>query len=83
MARGWESKDVESRQEGYAAERGRAHDALPPDPTKHKRDHLLLERTRLLHELQLACNPRFRSQLEAALAFLDAEIQKLDPRADC
>lgn len=83
MARGWESKDVESRQEGFTADRGHPRLPLPPDPLKQKRNHLLLERTRLLQELQRACNPRFHSQLEAALAFLDAELKKLDPPSDC
>lgn len=74
MARGWESKDVEAQQESrnqqVAADR-------PLTPAEKKRHQLELSRTRVLRELQTACHPRFRGQLEAELAFLDAEIKKL------
>ena len=79
MARGWESKSVEAQKE-EAAER----EAKPPQLSSEemarraKRDSLLLQRTRILSELQNACNPRFRGQLEASLAHLDAELKKLE-----
>jgi hypothetical protein len=44
---------------------------------QRKLDNFQLSRSRLLHDLQTACNPRYRSQLEAALAHLDREISNL------
>lgn len=75
MARGWESKDVISRQESMlesstASER-------PVSEMQRRRTKIELDRTRILRELQTACHPRFRGQLEAELAFLDAELRKL------
>lgn len=74
MARGWESKDVESQIE--SRERERAADR-PLTPADRKRQQLELNRARILRELQSACHPRFRGQLEAELAFLDSELSKL------
>ncbi len=74
MARGWESKDVESQKEA----RQQASPAEPPKtPLDRKRHQLELDRARVLRELQAACHPRFRGQLEAELAFLDSELRKL------
>jgi len=42
-----------------------------------KRDSLELSRTRVLHDLQTACNARYRIQLEQALAHLDGQIATL------
>lgn len=81
MARGWESKDVESRQEQHEYQRERAKHALESAEEQKRRQHqhlLLLERTRLQGELQRACNPRFRGQLEAALAYVENELKQLD-----
>ena len=79
MARGWESKSVESQQESLDLEGN--GDRSNPSPEwqeqQRKLENLQLSRTRVLHDLQTACNPRYRLQLEAALAFLDAEIAKL------
>lgn len=79
MARGWESKSVESQQE-QAAERTAKPPKLSPEEVarRARNDNLLLQRTRILSELQHACNPRFRGQLEASLAHLDAELKKLE-----
>jgi hypothetical protein len=38
---------------------------------------LMLSRTRVLNDLQHACNTRYRAQLEQALAFLDQQIAEL------
>jgi hypothetical protein len=79
MARGWESKSVEdqivaSREPGEKnrpeltdAERARAQRAAS----------LMLARTRLLEQLQGACDRRYRAQLEQALAAIDAELGAL------
>jgi hypothetical protein len=80
MARGWESKSVESQMESAGTPR---HSGVTkrPDPQavqlQYKRDGLLMSRTRVLHDLQAACNARYRAQLEAALSYLDQELAKL------
>jgi hypothetical protein len=42
-----------------------------------KRDSLLLQRTRVMRDLEACQDPRYRKTLESGLAFLDAEIDKL------
>lgn len=77
MARGWESKSVESQKEDAAsASRG--------DPLTHeerelrqKRQSLDLSRRRVLHEIETTRSSARRAALEEALAFLDGEIAKL------
>ncbi|HYL34724.1 MAG TPA: hypothetical protein VEV17_02290 [Bryobacteraceae bacterium] len=79
MARGWESKSVESQME--AAEAGRAKRAVNTDPAEaeriRQRGSLLLSRTRVLHDLERARNPRYREMLQAALKHLDEKLAKL------
>jgi len=80
MARGWESKAVESQME-EAAERRRTH--VPPRRAEdiaieRERDNLLLDRTRVTHDIAAATNPRYREMLERALKFLDEKLAKLD-----
>lgn len=42
-----------------------------------KIDGLELSRVRVLHDIQAACNPRYKSILFEALKHLDAELAKL------
>ncbi|MBZ2183941.1 MAG: hypothetical protein K7J46_04460 [Bryobacter sp.] len=74
MARGWESKDVESQRELREAP-----EAAPRTKSdrEQQRDALLLQRTRVLSSLQAACHPRYRAQLEESLAYLEARIRDL------
>jgi hypothetical protein len=77
MARGWESKSVESQQDtGPRRERG---ESLTREERElaQKRSGLELSRRRVLHELEEARSPVRRASLEQALAFLDEEIRKL------
>ena len=77
MARGWESKDIESRQE-LAEESARQREAAARvSPVDLQRESLLLTRRRVETDLTRATHPRHRAQLEAALAHLDAELAKL------
>ena len=80
MARGWESKSVESQQE-LAAERKSSKDRIQLSAEELKRealrDSLLLSRTRVVHDIQTARHDRHKEILRAALAHLDAEIAKL------
>jgi hypothetical protein len=79
MARGFESKQVESQQEEAA--RGRT--APGPELTADERARverqraLHLSRTRAADELSRASAPAHRLMLEQAIAALDAELQAL------
>jgi hypothetical protein len=82
MARGWESKSVESQMESAEAH-------VRPSSVVHleaveldllrKKGNLMLSRTRVLRELETSRNPRYRSQLEKALTDLNAELLRLEP----
>jgi hypothetical protein len=80
MARGWESKSVESQMEDAAARRSRAKTGNKPkgaDPLKQaKRRALELDLVRVRGELSRCSNERFRALLEAELRHLEAEIRK-------
>ena len=77
MARGWESKSVESQIEfaesRRAAARGIQLTAMEAERTR-QRDQLLLSRTRVLHDLEHANNPRYQEILRAALKHLDDKL---------
>jgi hypothetical protein len=78
MSRGWESKSVESQQAtDVRADRG---EALTPEQRelRQKREGLELSRRRVLQEIETARSDVRRASLEQALAFLEAEIGKLD-----
>jgi hypothetical protein len=80
MARGWESKSVESQIE--SAEDRAALAKLPkltPEETarKSERESLQLTRKRVLHDIETAQNPGYRVTLEAALKHLDDKIALL------
>jgi hypothetical protein len=82
MARGWESKSVESQIES-AGELRKAAAAAAQFTSEQigkqrERDSLLLSRTRVLHDLDAATNPRYREQLQAALKHLDNKLAALD-----
>ncbi|MFO7302672.1 MAG: hypothetical protein DIU54_009695 [Acidobacteriota bacterium] len=80
MARGWESKSVDEQM----AEAERAREEVAPPPSAEERERaarleaLTLDRARTLQQLQTACDRRYRAQLEAALAHLDAAIAGLE-----
>jgi hypothetical protein len=80
MARGWESKSVESQIED-AGSRVSQGEALTPEQreTRKKRQGLEMSRRRVLQDLEAARSPVRRTALERALAFLDEEIGKLPP----
>ena len=79
MARGWESKSVESQIE----DRQQTRDARGRDRSREeidrdaKRESLESSRRGVLRELESAHSPLRRSSLEGALQHLDAEIRKL------
>lgn len=75
MARGWESKSVESQQDAAQVPRTRGP-ALTPEQAARKAERatLMLARTRALADLQRACVPAHRGMLEQAIADLDRRI---------
>jgi hypothetical protein len=84
MARGWESKSVESQIEDAGSPSNRSsHGALltaEQRATWEKLQDLELSRRRVLQDLETARSPVRRTALEQALAFLDQEIRKLAPQ---
>lgn len=83
MARGWESKDVENQQELREDARKRLNKgAKSPEEIERERrlEDLKLNRTRVLRDLSIAANPRYRRMLEESYRFLEAEIEKLSQR---
>ena len=79
MARGWESKHVESQQEALSAERRPTEPVTDRDRDRGaRRATLLLARTRAFAELQHARAPAHRAMLEQAIADLDQQIAAID-----
>lgn len=78
MARGWESKSVESQIEdaGARADRGVSLTAEERE-RKQKREGLELSRRRVLTEIEETRSEVRRASLTQALAHLDEEIRKL------
>jgi hypothetical protein len=84
MARGWESKDVESQVEAkksMSASPSTSSSRGPKTPEELRREQecrdLQLSRIRIVNDLQVATNPNHRKSLEAALAHLDQKIAQL------
>jgi len=80
MARGWESKDVESQ----VAESNKAASSqgkMQKTPEQLVKDQeiqgLELSRKRIVADLENATHPNHRKSLEAALAHLDTKLTKL------
>jgi hypothetical protein len=80
MARGWESKDVESQVASTEAPQQKAvHGQKTPEQIQRdqERKGLQLSRTRIVNDLASATHPNHRKSLEAALAHLDKKIAEL------
>jgi hypothetical protein len=81
MARGFESKSVESQQQDRAAS-PRQRPGPPVDTNAARRAAeratLMLARTRALADLQQACAPAHRAMLEQAIADLDKRLAALE-----
>ena len=78
MARGFESKSVESQQ-ADRFERGAAGERPTREELERrsKRESLELSRRRDRHDLDASSSPVHRSALENALRYLDDELGKL------
>lgn len=80
MARGWESKSIESQIEEAQSNRPDAarRQMSPAEAEKNRRrESLLLTRTRVLHDLKAAQNPRYRETLSQALKHVDQKLAEL------
>ena len=80
MARGWESKSVEDQIEAAesrrAAHLGKQLSAVE-DARTREREQLQLSRTRVLHDIEHANNPRYQDILRGALKHLDDKLIEL------
>jgi hypothetical protein len=79
VARGWESKSVEAQIESANERRGIAKVRLTPEQIaqERKRDSLLLQRTRVLKDLENCRDERYRKILAGGLAFLESQLEAL------
>jgi hypothetical protein len=80
MARGWESKGLESQvEETQAPKEKSGSGAKTPEQLRREeqRKDLQLSRTRIVNDLTAATHPNHRKSLEAALAHLDKKIAEL------
>jgi hypothetical protein len=81
MARGWESKAVESQIEAAAArsEQSRVNQLEAAQISlQRERESLELSRTRVLQDLAKAENPKYKEQLQRSLMFLDEKLAALN-----
>ena len=82
MARGWESKSVETQidmaEHRNAIARAKVLSEESLDLLR-KKESILMSRTRVVRDLENAQNPRYRAVLSKALADLDAQLSTLAP----
>ncbi len=81
MARGWESKAVESQIEAAEASASRSKRAqVSPEQLRgeRERESIELSRTRVLQDLASATNPKYRALLERSLQYLNEKIAALE-----
>jgi adenylyl- and sulfurtransferase ThiI len=81
MARGWESKAVESQIESAEAEHSASRRVqLSPEQLSRQREResIELSRTRVLQDLASAINPKYRELLQRSLQYLNEQIATLD-----
>lgn len=81
MARGWESKAIENQIDEAAAQRESRRRPKPsPDEAEilQRREVLLRERSRIVREMERAYMRRHLIMLERGLAYIDAELAKLE-----
>ncbi len=83
MARGWESKEVESQQEEFSRAKNDKPKLTPEQLEREtKRDSLELQRTRVMRELESCKNDRVRGTLQQGLTYLQAQLAALKGESD-
>lgn len=81
MARGWESKSVESQMESAQSPAAPTGDAAKDSATQRRsreRQGLLLSRAYVLHQIESSSNQNYTDSLRKALADLDQKLAQLD-----
>ncbi len=84
MARGWESKAVESQMEAAeerASQLKKARVSAEQIQLQRERESLELSRTRVLQDLEAASNPKYRELLQRSLGYLDEKLKALAENA--
>jgi len=84
MARGWESKSVESQiDEASQQQSNNSKVPLNDDErkTKREREILLLARARVLQQLESSPNERYSESRREALKELERKLQELMPES--
>ena len=81
MARGWDSKSIESQIESAAADKS-AENKEPRSPAEIEKlrewEGLMLSRTRVLNQMESCQNPRYRLILDKALSDLELKLAKVN-----
>ena len=78
MARGWESKNIESQQEEAQRRRSAPPPLTPEEQARRaRRQSLELARARAAADLERATAPAHRRMLEQAIKALDQQIGEL------
>ncbi len=84
MAKGWESKSVESQVEDSKAKGNNGKQKEPLTSAQievnRRREVLLLSRARVRGDLQASQNQRYTEQLNRALADIEAQLAALSDR---
>ena len=80
MAKGWESKSVESQMESANDKPARSADQRSEDEKKIQREvqSLQLSRKYVLHQIESSTNERYTQSLQQALSELERKLAKLD-----
>ena len=84
MAKGWESKAVESQvQDSETPDTGKRGVQLTPAQIdiRRRREVLFLSRSRVQKDLQLSQDQRYRDLLTRALSDIEAQLSALDKPA--
>jgi hypothetical protein len=77
MARGWESKSVESQMEEASGAQPNGHNHPLTEADKHRkreRENLILARARVLQQLEASSNERYKKLLQQELSDLERKL---------
>lgn len=79
MARGWESKSIESQIESAETSNQESSQDDHQDPERMRRHQaLLLSRSRVLQQLRVSQNARHRDMLNQALSELESQLAQFN-----
>jgi hypothetical protein len=83
VARGWESKSVQEQIASARDYHGEQRVHLTPEQRDNERkcDSLLLQRTRMMKQMETCGDGRYRQTLQDGLSFLEKQLTDLGWRA--